>query len=236
MYKDNAVIILNLKSGVPQLTIDAGMEVYGLGVTWNMVVVIGSPKVIGWNLPTGDCVPNALAGLEDRAWTIDICSSQPHDRMICASTSPDSYYIAVINGFTLHIHRTSTGEHLVKADTLVVFNTLRFSPDGHNVSSADDQGRVGAWRVDGELGVLELLEYTADMEHPPGRSPWGSSRSYRVTNDWWIVGPDGKRVLMLPPPWRSYEVHRLWKGQFLALLRSGLSEPVILELDVNYDL
>ena len=41
---------------------------------------------------------------------------------------------------------------------------------------------------------------------------------------------------MLPPPWQSYAMDRIWKGQFLALLHGGLSEPVILELDVNRDI
>ena len=70
-----------------------------------------------------------------------------------------------------------------------------------------------------------------DIEHPPEGYPWGSSRGYQVASDWWILGLDGKRLLMLPPPWQSQDaVRQVWKGQFLALLHVGLSEPVILEL------
>ena len=43
-------------------------------------------------------------------------------------------------------------------------------------------------------------------------------------------------LLQLPPPWQSCAVLRVWKGQFLALLHGRLSEPVILELDVNRNL
>ena len=79
--------------------------------------------------------------------------------------------------------------------------------------------------------MLERLEEKVDIEHPPEGYPWASSRGYRVTNDWWILDPDGKRLLMLPPHWQSYAVHRVWKGKFLALLHGGLSEPVILEME-----
>jgi hypothetical protein len=79
--------------------------------------------------------------------------------------------------------------------------------------------------------ILEQLEHAVEVKHPPEEYPWSSSCGYQVTDDWWILAPDGKRLLMLPPPWRSHAVRRVWKGQFLALLYEGLSEPVILELE-----
>ena len=234
MQEDNMVVVLSLKSGIPQLTIDPSMKVYGLGVIGNTVVVIGSPKVVAWNLPAGDCVPNALVGLEDRSWTINLRGSQNY-RVFHASISPDSRYIALISRWTLNIHRTSTGERL--GERPAGFYTPRFSPDGRNVwCTINYLGGVGVWRVGGGREVLECLGNPVDMEHPPRGNPWGSSCGYRVTNDWWVVGPDGKRLLMLPPPWRSFMMRRLWKGEFLALVHGGLPEPVILAFDVNRDL
>ena len=64
-WEDDTVIVLNLKSDIPQLTIDPGMGVHGLGVIGNIVVAIGRRKVIGWKVPAGDCVCNGLVGLED---------------------------------------------------------------------------------------------------------------------------------------------------------------------------
>jgi len=87
------------------------------------------------------------------------------------------------------------------------------------------------WRVGGEQRVLERLEQTVDIEDPPEGYPWGSSRGYRVTNDWWILGPGRRRLLMLPPTWQSTVVQRVWRGRFVALIHRGLPEPVILELD-----
>ena len=230
----NTVIVLNLKSGIPQLTIDPGMGVHGLGVIGNTVVAIGRRKAIGWKVPAGDCVRNGLVGLEDRSWTIDLCGSQDYVRWIHASISPDSRYIAVVEGSFLHIHRTSTGEHLGKRR--IGWGIPQFSSDGRHVWCGSTDNINEVWRVGGGREVLECLWRAGDTGHPPKENPWRPSRGYQVTNDWWILDADGKRLLMLPPPWLPYVQVRLWKGQFLALLHYDLSEPVILELDVNRDL
>jgi len=47
---DDTIKVLNLKSGVPQLTINTSMKVYGLKLTEHTVVVIGDGKVITWNI------------------------------------------------------------------------------------------------------------------------------------------------------------------------------------------
>ena len=229
----NTVVGLNLKSSIPQLTIGAGMEVYGLGVIRNTVVAIGRRKVIGWKLPAGYCVPNGLVDVEDRSWTINLCGSQDYSRSwVRASISPDSRYIALTENKTLHIHRTSTGEHLGKR--FIGLWTPRFSLDGRKVwctfcGSGEIVLRVGGGR--------EVLEHLSDYPTYLSReNPQRSYHGYRVADDWWILGPDEKRLFMLPPPWRSYAMHQLWKGSFLALLHGGPSEAVILEFDVNRDL
>ena len=238
---DNTVTVLNLKSGVPQLTIDASMRVYGLGVNGNTAVIIGYPKVIAWDLPAGDCVSHARVGLECSSWTINLGDSRSN-AVAGASISPDFRYIALIMWeahpdtvrTVLHIYNASTGEHLGKKPIWV--ETHRFSPGGRDVWCIDHIGQVEVWRVGDGQEVLECLVSRIDMEDQQEGNPWGSSRGYRVTNDWWILGPDGKRLLMLPPPWQSYAGRRVWKGLFLALLHDGLSEPVTLEFEVNRDL
>ena len=232
MRKDNTVTVLSLKSGTTRLTIDACMEVYGLGVIQNTVVVIGDRKVITWNLPVGDCVPGACVGLEDSSWTMDLDGWQ-HEDVRGASISPDSSHIALTTIIFLYIYSTSTGERL--GQQISGGFTPRFSPDGRHVWRVDGNGKTEVWRVSGEE-VLELLEPAVDVEHPPEGYPWRSPRGCRVTDDWWILGPDGKRLLLLPSPWQSFPVFREWKGPFLALLHGGLPEPVILELEENRDL
>ena len=86
-----------------------------------------------------------------------------------------------------------------------------------------------AWRFGGG-DALKFLGHTIDVGCSPARHPWGSSCGYRVTNYWWVLGPGGERLLMLPPSWQSYATRRVWNERFLALLHRGLPDPVVLEL------
>lgn len=50
---DETFTVLDLKSGIPQLTIDTGMGIYGLGIVGNTVVIVSEENIITWNIPTG---------------------------------------------------------------------------------------------------------------------------------------------------------------------------------------
>ena len=155
--------------------------------------------------------------------------------MIGASISLDSCRIA----FTAHpslelaylyIYNGSTGEQL--ACRVTQEGRPWFAPDGCDLWIANDSGEGWAFRVSGERQIPGVRMRRVDIEHPPEGYPWASSRGYRITNDWWILGSDGKRLLMLPPSWQPPKaVLRVWKGKFLALLHCGLSKPVILEVE-----
>ena len=230
--RGKTVTILNIKSGIPQLIINAGTDICGLRVTGNTIVVLGGWEVIAWDLPVGDCVPGAQLGPEDSSWTAKMqyhAFGSPSPAR--ASISPDFHYTAFFCSGEMLIGNTSTGEYLQQRHESGC--ALRFSPDGHNLWSLDQSGEAKVWKIGDGQNVLELSELTVSVKHPPEGYHWGSTHGYQVTDDWWILGPDRKRLLMLPPPWQSYPVHRVWNGQFLALLHGGLSEPVILELEAN---
>ena len=238
--RGDTIMVLNLESGAPQLTIDAGMKVYGLRVTGNTVVVVGSQNdfscdVISWNLPAGDCVPGARVNREDGTWTVNVSGWWFDTRVLGATISSDLRYVALTvycHGLMLDFYSASTGErlHFMRRRGDNSIHMPWFTPDGSDVWCVAGNGEAEAWRV-GERGEPECLELAADIGHPPEGYPWVSSRGYRVTNDWWILGPDGKRLLLLPPPWQDFLVYRVWKGRFLALLHSGLPEAVILEME-----
>ena len=231
--KGSTVTVLDLKSGVPQMTINASMKVYGLGVIGETVVVIGNWEVITWDLPVGGCVPGVQIGLEDSLWRTELKGA--HCQFVAgASISPDSHYIALSDGGFLRIYSASTGEYLRGVHEGGY--TPWFSPDGCHVWCVDYNPRATVWRFRRGEKVLEDLKPGVGIEHPPEGYPWASSCGYQVTNDWWILGPEGERLLLLPPAWQSYPLFRVWKGQFLALLHGGQPEPVILELGVNCDL
>ena len=229
MEGDKTVTVINLKSGIPQLTIDTGVEVGGLRVVGNSVVVLGNWKVITWDLPVEGCIPNARMSLEDSSQTINLSGDMP-TYLDGASISPNSHYIALVQDQYLCIYSTSTGECL--GHEVTDGYLPGFTPDGLNVWCALHSTEAEVWRVGGGQIMLECLEGEVDIEDPPEESPWGSSCGYQVTEDWWILGQDGKRLLMLPPPWQSDVLQRVWKGKYLALLHCGLSEPVILKLEL----
>ena len=220
-------MVLNLETGVPQLTIDAGMEIYGLRVIEETVVVAGDGKVISWSLPAGGCVPGARVDQEGSTRVVDLGDGRK-DRTTGAAISSNFSRIAITTvGFPglrrLYVYDGFTGEYVWH--NLAEGNVPWFAPSEWTVWCAVGNGDAEVWGGHGQVVS------TVRIEHPPAGYPWASSRGYRVTNDWWILDPDGKRLLMLPPPWQSYAVRRVWKGKFLALLHGGLSEPVILEVE-----
>jgi len=234
MLRGGIVAILDLKSGVPQLTIDASVEVHGLRVTGNAITVIGVEKVITWDLPTGDWVPDAKLTFEDSAWATNL-GVPPSSGGIGGSISPDSRYIAVVGSQTdkswrvlLYLYDRSTEESL---GHMVIVEGQRpwFAPGECDLWLVDDDGKAKTIEADYRRQRPLRMDHAG---YPPEGYLWKSSRGYRVTDDWWILGPDGKRLLMLPPPWQSSKaVLQMWKGQFLVLLQHGPSEPVILELE-----
>ncbi|KAF9643962.1 hypothetical protein BDM02DRAFT_3263813, partial [Thelephora ganbajun] len=67
--RGRTITVVDLKSGIPRLTIDADMEVHGLGVAGYAIVVVGERKFVTWSLPAGNDVPNSKADAGDSVLT-----------------------------------------------------------------------------------------------------------------------------------------------------------------------
>ena len=233
--EDDMVKIIDLKSGVPQLIIDAGMKVYGLRFIGNTVAAIGDSELITWNLPARDRAPNASMNIRD-------CSRTRNFRywrdghIFTASISPDLHHVAITTTemgiLRLYVYSASTGEYLGR--TMPNGAASWFTPDGHGIWCAAGSGEAEVWTITGcgnPRPSLVRETSVAGVKDPPEGYPWGSSRGYQTTDDGWVLSPNGKRLLMLPPAWQSYPVLRVWNGRFLALLHGALLDPVILEID-----
>ena len=232
--RDQVVTVLGLKTGVPQLTIDTYIDVYGLRQIGNTIVVIGDKKAITWNLPGEDLHPNTRMDFKNSSRTINFGSE--YSNTIAASTSPDFQYIALIRrgpaatiSQFLDVYCISTGQHL-HANTWCG-SELWFTPGGRKIWCPHSYvGKVNVLSITQD--ALDSTSADVDIEDGSWGCPWGSSRGYKVTEDGWILGVGGKRLLMLPPLWRSrYKEHRVWNENFLALLHGELPEVVILELE-----
>jgi WD40 repeat protein len=230
--KAKAVTVLDLESGVPQLTIDTSMEVYGLRTIENTIVVIGGEKAITWDLPGGKLLPDARANVGDSIRKINFSNVDNLNTVVAASISSDFRYIALIQDNLpeyehsfLDVYSISAGWNLRKEARAFA---LWFAPGDSDIwCAADDEAKVFTITKD----ALEHTKTITNIEYGSLGCPWGSSRGYEVTDEGWILRRDGKRLLMLPPLWQSRGVDRTWNGKVLALLHGGLPEFVILDLE-----
>ncbi|KAF9642741.1 hypothetical protein BDM02DRAFT_3132890, partial [Thelephora ganbajun] len=236
-FMDNIITVLDLKSGDPLSIIDTGMGVHGQRVAGSTVAAFGPMEVVTWNLPARDHVLNTKANVNNSIQTATprvIYLKMPFRPI---SISPDLHTIATEDtscfGYHLDLHDVPTGQYLGS----VPMRGERcgrpwFTPDGREVWYITDEGEANGLAIveDSEFGVIKL-EQLGPTNQPPSTPPWLSSRGYKITDDGWILGISGKRLLRLPPRWRSSDTNRTWSGRFLALLHGTLPEAVILELE-----
>jgi WD40 repeat protein len=225
---DETVTVIDLNSGVPQLTIDTSIPVYGLRPIGNAIVVVGDEKFIVWNLPGGNFVPDARMNIGDSALATGF-RKRDSGIVTAASISLDFQYIALggvgEGNLWLDVYCTSTGQ---KFRSTAAVHKLGFAPGERDIWCYCSE-EVHAFTI-----TQHSLDYTrtvAGVDYGSWGCPWGSSDGYEVTDNGWILGVGGKRLLLLPPLWRSGPDDRVWNGKFLVLLHPTLHEPVVLELE-----
>ena len=231
--KEKTVAVIDLKSGLPQLTIDTPMEVYGFRVIENTVVVIGDGSIVTWNLPEGNPPLNARVGVEDSTRIAHFSDKQQPDT-IAGPAVLDPHHIPLIlpnsrypGGHSVSIYCPSTG-HRIHPTRGVVGTSVWLSPgEGRVWCAARNQvewltiietRRGPQWQY--QMGNIDQVSFAF---------PWRSSSGYKATDDGWLMDSDGRRLFMLPTPWRSHAAQRVWNDHFLALLHGELPQPVILD-------
>ena len=233
-FTDNTATVFDLKSGVPRLIIDAGMEIYGLRVAGRTVAIVGDGKVVTWSLPPEDRVPDTRANVNDSVQTTMFDHSLAPTLEPSVSISPDFNYLAIAGVATwpdvsLNIYDLATGKHLASTESLA--DVPWFTPDGREVWCRAFPDEIQGWKIvkdsKSDVHKLEDLEST---RHIPEECPWKTPHGYIVMDDGWILNSNEKRLLWLPPYLRSGKMSRVWGGRFLAFLHRELPEVVVLEL------
>ena len=235
---DDTATVFDLKSGVPRLIIDTGMEIYGLGVAGNNIVVVDKEKSVSWDLPPGDHVLDVRVNVSDSVRTKNFDHPLARGLVPPVSISPDLKYIAVVErqewpDSGLNIYDVATGKRLASAEAQGPVHMSWFTPDGREVWCYPvyfENSRGWAIVRDSESSFHKLkgLELA---QHPQGGYPWEPSHNCKVTDDGWILGSSEKRLLWLPPHWQSGDKRsRVWDGRYLGLLDPGLREVVVLEV------
>ena len=235
--QEGKVVILDLQSNGPQLTINTGVDVVCLRVTKSIIIVCSEEEVITWDLAVG----NTGTNIENIVQITTLNHPQQSDlELYEMSISPNLCYVAALylpeggDRYTdLRIYSVSNGRCLTHTifDHHFLFG-LCFTLDGHEIWARVIYGESS--HIEGCLIVEDSKASIIQLQHLDksqlaGVPPWQSSCGYKITDDGWILSPVQKRLLWLPHRWRSVEWHREWAGQFLGLFHEELSEVVILE-------
>ena len=234
--KGDTVTVLDLNSGLLQLTIKTSMKNYGLRVVGNTIVVIGERDAITWSLVGVNFSPDSKMSVGDSIQTKIFEYNSSLKPMITAAISLDLCYIAIlrksISTLRLYIYDAPAGQYLTSR-TVDGESPLWFTPGSPKIcSTLRGKGAVVVnITEDGHLQGDQTVTPEALIEDRSWGCPWRISSGYQVTNDGWILGADRKRLLMLPPSWQSCVEQQVWNGNFFALLHSSLPEPVIVELE-----
>ena len=225
----NVVTVFNSLTGDLRLTVNTDMDVVCLGMTASALVVVGKEKIVTWDLPGGDRAFDA--NINDSVRTTILYRNRG-TLGVCGSISPDFSLIAIMSEprtfQALEFYDMSTGRCL---KSVIVAKTpwVGFTPDGREVWTTSDDGERG-WEIVGDSGSGSIgLKSRDGLARLSEAFPWESHRGYEVTADGWVLSVTGERLLWLPHRWRSQAFQRAWSGRFLGLLKSELSEIVILE-------
>ena len=229
-HEGRTVTLLDIRSGALQLTIDTGMRGLGLGLTEDAVVVIGEGKATTWSLSGGTCFPGTTMNIADSTRTIVLSELSESNPVGAALISPGFRYIIVSEYSEYYLHSATAGEFISKFSSK--FGIFWFTPDGHHIGDFLSHNRADIWQITTE-GTVELSAEGIDIGEGRWGCPYIPSRGYRIAANGWVFDRSGRRLLILPPLWRSQLPfqERKWSGQFLGLLQEGLPEPVIIDLE-----
>ena len=237
--RSNIARVLDLKSGVTQLVIDAGMEIYDLGIVGTTITVVGNGKIITWNLSAGNDISNDRVDIGNSIQTITFNQPQifQDEDLHRASISPNlnhivvsvislgisDWYLEGFHNYHLHIFEVPTGKYVGCSST--EGTKWWFNPDGSKVLEYSLFGHLSITII--TKGIESNTEEDSDETKRP---PWQSPHGHQVMDNGWILSSSGKRLFLLPPHLQLNREDRIWGGQYLAFLRGVFPEVLILEV------
>ena len=204
------ITITNILSQNTSFFIDTDIEVFELGFTGNVLLVVGSGAVVAWLSTEWGLVDgtfgNRRAGRGDSVWTASISQSRAWDPIFSVE---GEHAVIKSDGDTPHIYNTRTGEVLEPAQA-----PLR--SDGPWYSLVDtNQARDHFYKRSARNASIE--------------DDWGPSGT--CFEEGWVKDREGRHLLWLPSEWRVGEGHRVQWFSNTATMRFILwGEPVTIKL------
>ena len=233
---DSIVTVLDPVSGVLLQSIDTGVEIEGVGIIDDRILVVSEGALSWWNLEVGESVLSANCLRIE--WITVTGSHRIH-----LAFSPNGSWIAFASGGDVFLYDINTLKILAKHTPDGVVSDIQFTPHQNKlqllVYVMQDQysplsickTSVTAHNVeleiaeDGGFGnvTTELLE---------GWWSWVNlfSCGYYIESDdgQWVVDPIGTKLFWLPPDWRIKDCAR-WSGNFLILANPLHPKPIIIQ-------
>ena len=233
---DEDIVIIDLKSGDPQLVID---RKYGscVRVTGSMVVVVYHDKMVAWDIPSGGSALNVRANTNNSAHmtTFDHLPLHYYRYEHSIAISPDLKYVTFMlldeeSASHLRIYDMWSGECLTST-VAEPKSRLHFTPDSHGIwSVSPDKRNMAIYAITKERqSHLINLECLDPMMYPLKFTQLGESCYGYQDVDGWILNSSKERLLWLPQHWQYGMVHEAWQRQFFKFSLFGSSEAVLLE-------
>ena len=182
--RESAVTTWDFFSPTPSQFIDTDIEVLGLGLTNNVLLVVGSEVVVAWLLTEEGLVNgvfgNRRAGRDDSIWTVHTPWRRSEDPQFSVEGETG---IIKFNEKILRVYNTTTGEVLEPAQT-----PLRLSGPWYSLM---DITKARYHLYDGTVG-----------DAPPGDN-WKLSQN--TLKEGWLKNREGRHLLWLPFELRAAE-------------------------------
>lgn len=204
-FQGGTVTITRLSQTSSQY-IDTDLDIVGLGLTGNVLLVQGPGIIMAWLLTNDLYVHNVSgrAGRDDSIWTI------PVSKRLHLKFSVEGETGVVKYGTSFHVYNSKTGEVLDPAQELPRFSGRWYSFDD-NLQAQDD-------RCNGL---------------PPAKYKWKRSDATWNWTDGWLKDPQGQCLLWLPIEWRSdWRGNVEWFPDISTIkFKSRDSKPIIIKLN-----
>lgn len=241
--EDGMITVLNSLSGIPQQSINTGIEIQDIRIVSDTIFAVGKCKLVRWDLETGASMPGAY-DTEGEAINERLAIGADLDAVEHFRLSNDCSKIAFSIGHGVFLYDIKSQE-INKYMTLGRVIGIWFSPDGHQlgfiadrtqshgiVSSILDHEPVSYFT---QLEIAEkhlVIKATQDLV---GQWSWvkvlQSPHGYHIgSGSRWVEDSGGRKLLWLPPSWRARSACDIrWEGNSLALVDGHHLEPIIIE-------
>jgi len=234
---EGVVTILDPLLDTPQRHINTNMRILDIKIFDNVLFVADEHELVSWDLGvvgTGRDAHGVRRATLDRILGTGLftLSNDCSQIAVAARRTVLLYDIKtqeILNEYAME----NMGQGLPRRFTTVDIWDIRFSPDGHQLwlllqggspphycetlHTTKDLRSAGATWESLEDGWSQGSRFP-----PPGYRIWVGSG--------WVEGPGGKKLLWLPPNWRTERMtEAMWDGNFLALVGGHHPEPIIIE-------